>query len=197
MSKTRSIFDVFLSHPHTEAASVEEIGMLIEDNHNLHVWLDKWLIVPGEHWQQAIAQGLNRAKCCAVFVGKDTPHGWFKEEIERALNIQSKNNKFRVIPVLLPGSIDINVDDFVQLRTWVDFRKGLHDAYALHSLICGIKGIPPGRGPDPSKFIDDKFSAVMEDLGKIRELRNKSLIEKEVAVEYQKKLLETIILIRG
>jgi len=77
-------FDVFLSHAHTEAEVVESIGIKLEDEAGLRVWLDRWVLVPGEHWQQQMAKGLDQAKTCAVCVGSNTPAGWFREEIERA-----------------------------------------------------------------------------------------------------------------
>lgn len=45
------IFDVFLSHAHLDAEIVESLGSKLEDIEGLRVWLDKWVLVPGEHWQ--------------------------------------------------------------------------------------------------------------------------------------------------
>lgn len=36
-------FDVFLSHPHSEADAVESIGDKLEDEAGLRVWLDRWI----------------------------------------------------------------------------------------------------------------------------------------------------------
>ena len=140
-------YDVFLSHSHDDAKLVEVLGDRIEDEAELRVWLDKWILIPGDHWQRAMSKGLYKAKTCVVCIGKKTPMGWFKEEIERALNRQTKDPSFRVIPVILPGADSAVVDDFLELRTWVNFKDGLNDLEAFHSLICGIRGIPPGRLP--------------------------------------------------
>jgi len=131
----KNLFDVFLSHSHNDTDCVVTLAKKIEDDHGLHVWLDRWILIPGEGWQQAMARGLNQANSCAVFIGKETPRGWFKEEIQRALNRQTKDSQFRVIPVLLPGSDDMNVDDFLELRTWVDFRNGINDINCL-IIVC-------------------------------------------------------------
>ncbi len=139
-------FDVFLSYSHTDAEWVEHLARRLEDEHGFRVWLDKWVLVPGQPWQQAMARGIDQAGCCAVCIGEYTPIGWFKREIERALDRQTKVSSFRVIPVLLPIAKRINVDDFLELNTWVDFR-GADQDYAFHVLVCGVKGIPPGRGP--------------------------------------------------
>jgi len=138
-------FDVFLSHPHTEAEAVESIGSRLADETGLRVWFDRWILVPGQHWQQQMARGLEQAQTCAVFFGASTPSGWFREEIQRALNRQTKESVFRVIPVILPNGDRRLVDDFLELRTWVEFKNGLTDADAFHLLVCGIRGVPPGR----------------------------------------------------
>jgi hypothetical protein len=140
-------FDVFLSHAHSDAEVVEKLGIRLSNEVKLKVWLDKWVLVPGEHWQQEMAKGLNQARTCAICIGAHTPEGWFREEIERAINRQVRDNAFRVIPVILPGDNQNLVDNFLELRTWVDFKNGIHDNHAFHILVSGIQWIPPGRNP--------------------------------------------------
>ena len=140
--------------------------------------------MPGEHWQQEIAKGLDQAKSCAVFIGKQTPTGWFKEEIQAALNRQSKDHAFRVIPVILPGGDKSLVGNFLELRTWIDFSKSLEDEYNFHKLACGITGIAPGRNP----FHKDTSSSVQK-LKQIRDLRLEQLIDDPVALEAQRMIL--------
>ncbi len=148
MSQEREeIFDVFLSHSHTDAEWVEELAKRLEDRQKLKVWLDVWELVPGESFIQGMARGINQANSCAVCISKQTPKGWFQQEIERALNRKASDPSFRVIPLLLPDAETYNVDDFLGLKTWVHFKEGIDDEMAFHRLICGIKGLPPGRGP--------------------------------------------------
>ncbi len=139
-------FDVFLSYAHIDAEWVEDLAIRLEDEAGLRVWLDKWILIAGQPWQQATARAIGQAKSCIVCIGEYTPVGWFKREIERALDRQTRTPTFRVIPLLLPGAKSVNVDDFLELNTWVDFRH-TNTAYAFHLLVCGVKGIPPGRWP--------------------------------------------------
>lgn len=139
-------FDVFLSHAHRDAEWVENLAICLENEANFRVWLDKWILIPRSSWQQAMARGLDQTNCCAICISDHTPDGWFKREIERALNRQTKTPTFRVIPVLLPNADAVNVDDFLELNTWVDFRQP-DPWYAFHVLVCGVKGISPGRWP--------------------------------------------------
>jgi hypothetical protein len=183
-------FDVFLSHAHAEAEAVESIGIKLEDDAGLRVWLDRWVLVPGEHWQQEMAKGLDQAKTCAVCVGSNTPSGWFREEIERALNRQSRDPSFRVIPVILPNGDRKLIDSFLELRTWVEFSTSIEDPDALHLLVCGVRGVPPGRRPHDKTHRGRGLASLREKLSNIRDLRLAGLIDEGVALEFQRRLVD-------
>jgi tetratricopeptide (TPR) repeat protein len=138
-------YDVFLSHAHGDAEAVETLAGRLADEAGFEVFLDKWVLVPGETWQPALAKGLDQAASCAVFIGNKAHAGWFKQEVQRALNRQASEPTFRVIPVILPGGDPALVNDFLELRTWVQFKDGLGDKEAFHRLVSGIKGVAPGR----------------------------------------------------
>ena len=68
--------------------------------------------------------------------------------IQRRVN--SRERKLRVLPVILPGgqrAKESELPGFLQGTTWVEFRQSIDEEDALHRLVCGIKGIPPGRRP--------------------------------------------------
>jgi TIR domain-containing protein len=186
-------FDVFLSHAHIDAALVGELAKRLTDDAAFDVWLDRWILVPGGHWQQEMAKGLNYARTCAVCIGKQTPQGWFREEIEHALNRQAKDQSFRVIPVILPGGDQNIIDNFLALRTWVDFSGGLANEETFHILVSGIKGVPPGRAPQTQDADEHKMRFVREQLARIRALRSEQLIDDMIALEYQRRLLDRMI----
>jgi len=191
--KDDEIFDVFLSHAHVDAEVVELLATKLVDEAGFRVWLDRWVLVPGEHWQQEMALGLDKAKTCVACIGQHTPKGWFREEIERALNRQVKDNSFRVIPVILPDGDPSLVDSFLELRTWADLRKGLNDNYAFHVLRSGIAGTPPGRNPYMGIADAAKVNMVREKLARIRVLRSENLIDDDIALEYQRRLLDSLM----
>lgn len=189
MIDSPTTFDVFLSHSHMDALWVEDLARRLEDEYSLRVWLDKWLLIPGTPWQQAMARGLNQAATCAVCVGAHTPVGWFREEIERALDLQTKNNEFRVIPVLLPDAAADVIPEFLSLRTWADFRDGQDQSYALHVLVQGIRGLPVGRwqtsvlhdGTNSLEFYERK----LEELHRLKRFG----VHDEVVIEFERKIL--------
>jgi TIR domain-containing protein len=201
MLPQENLYDVFLSHSHRNADAVEVLAQKLEDEAGFRVWLDKWILVPGGHWQQEMAKGLNEAKTCAVCIGENTPTGWFREEIERALNRQTKDNQFRVIPVLLPDSDEKLVDNFLELRTWVDLRAGLDQSAAFSYLVSGIMGIPPGRNPvnqrGQQEIIakeEEYLIEIRQNLTRIRILQREGLIGIDIVLEYQRKILDKMII---
>jgi len=183
---------VFLSYSHLYSEKVEELASRLEDEEGFNVWLDKWKLIPGDRsWQHEMARGLDQSKCCVVCIGEFTLTGWFKEEIQRALNRQvTKNSSYRVIPLLLPGSNIENVDDFLENRTWVDFRDGSNLDYEFHRLVCGIKGVSPGRFTLPKSSDASSGNPTESKLKKLRYFREKGLIDEEVHCEYQRKCLD-------
>lgn len=183
-------FDVYLSHFYTETDIVEELAKRIEDNVGLKVRFDKWIQIPGKNCYQV---GLNNTKCIVVCIGENTPEWWLKEEIARALNCQMEDGDFRVIPLLLPNAKEINREDFLLLKTWIDFRNGIKDGKAFHYLISGIKGVAPGRYIDNTNSSPkrEKMIVVKQKLELIHELGE--LLHDDVIKDYQKKLLDEII----
>ena len=183
-------FDVFLSHSHTDAEWVEKnLAVRLVDECGFRVWLDKWMLIPGQSFVQGMARGIDQAHCCAVCIGEHTPLGWFRQEIQRALNRQVRDPSFRVFAILLPGAKDVNVDDFLELNIWVDFRSS-DTAYAFHVLVSGVKGEPPGKWP-PKETLTMKTSADVE--AKLRELhrfKQENWVDPSIAVEFQRTVLK-------
>ncbi len=151
-----SLFHVFLSHNSDDKPAVEELARRLKAD-GLDGWLDKWYLVPGQPWQQAIEQALADSGSVAVFVGPGGFGPWQNEEMRVALSkrVKDGDGKFRVIPVLLPGGTREELDRlpaFLLELTWVEFRESLDDADAYHRLKSGILGLSPGLPPGQSVF---------------------------------------------
>lgn len=187
MAKTK--FDVFLSHSHTDAACVEDLAKRLIDQENLNPWLDKWEIVSGSSWQQAISKGLEEAGCCAICLGANLPDGWFQKECEVALNQQAASVEFRVIPVLIKGANPALVSVFLKTNDWIDFRNATTSDYMFYRLVCGIRGQKPGRyepkpanGPALTTAIEAAFA-------EIRDWEAKGLVSKLEAAKQRNRLM--------
>src|SRR5262249_45725766 len=98
-------YDVFLSHSSADKEAVEAIARRLEDEAALHPFLDKWHLIPGNPWQEALEEALDIARTCAVFIGPYGVSPWQNEEMYCALDDRVRRTGFRVIPVLLPGAM--------------------------------------------------------------------------------------------
>ena len=170
--------DAFFSHSHLYKSIVREIAEYMEDEYDLNIWLDSWKLIAGEKWIQEIESGLDNSKSCIVFWGEHNSTGWFQDEVELALNIQSKRRNYRVVPVLLPNSSNLPESKFLSLRTAIDLRENIKDEEELYRLYCAIIGKIPGRFKKAQTDVEQK-------LENLKKLHNKNLIEKEVLIQLQ------------
>jgi WD40 repeat protein len=147
---------VFLSHSSADKPAVEELARRLAKE-GIQAWLDKWNLIPGDPWQPAIEKALAESETCAVFVGTSGLHSWQNEEMRAAIDrrVGEIGRHFRVIPVLLPGAERAersSLPTFLAATTWVEFRDSLDDADAFHRLVCGIRGLEPGPGPEQAFY---------------------------------------------
>jgi hypothetical protein len=146
-------YDVFLSHNSQDKPAVERLARRLTDEAGLRPFLDKWHLVPGEPWQEAIEEALDACQTVAVFLGPSGIGSWENEEMRSALEERVRDKSRRVIPVLLPGAPDPRekpLPRFLRRMTWVDFRSGLDDEDAFQRLVAGIRGVAPGAIGAPS-----------------------------------------------
>lgn len=150
---TKPKYDVFLSHNSVDKPAVEELARRLAGEAGLNPFLDKWHLVPGEPWQEALEAALTDSKTVAVFLGPTGISPWENEEMRSALEERVHDKTRRVIPVLLPGAPeprDRPLPRFLRRLTWVDFRGGLTDEEAFNRLVAGIRGAAPGQSVRPS-----------------------------------------------
>lgn len=145
-----SQYDVFLCHSRIDKPEVEELARRLKQE-GIEPFLDKWNLIPGQPWQEALEKALRQSAACAVIIGSGPFGPWQSEEMRVALafRVCDCRGKFPVIPVLLPGAERPRGRDlpaFLRRMTWVEFPKSLNDEQAFHRLVCGIRGIAPGPG---------------------------------------------------
>jgi hypothetical protein len=130
-----------------------------------------------------------------VFIGKKTPSGWFNQEIQKALDRRANDDAFRVMAVLLPGSDEKTIGSYLGLRTWVDFRKGLDNEREFHVLVCGIKGVAPGKGPEQTKQREaDIVDVVIQKASQIKKIFEEGAIDLMTAQKCWEKLIDNYIM---
>lgn len=144
-------YDLFLSHNSKDKAAVQYLAARLEDESGFKIFLDIWNLVPGAPWQEALERALEKSRVVMVFLGPSGISAWHNEEMRAALNARAQDPRRGVIPVLLPGGQKPpqgKIPAFLRRLTWVAFQDSLDDEDALHRLVAGVRGQPPGRGAD-------------------------------------------------
>ncbi|MCZ6553138.1 MAG: toll/interleukin-1 receptor domain-containing protein, partial [SAR324 cluster bacterium] len=118
------------------------IDFRILEDEGLTVFLDRWYLVPGHSWPKALEEALKNCQAVSVFLGPHAMGGWQQRERDLALNRQTRDSTFPVIPVLLPGADPAL--EFLNLNTWVDMRDGIDDPLAIAVLVAAARGQAPG-----------------------------------------------------
>ena len=133
-------YDVFLSYHWHDQVSVLALAEKLRAQ-QLNVFLDRLYLTPGQPWLQLLEQALASCGAVAVCVGQGEMGSWQQREKNLALDRQTQEKGFPVIPVLLPGAEPPL--GFLNQNTWVDFRAGLSDELSLQLLAAAIRGEPP------------------------------------------------------
>lgn len=137
-------FDVFFSYHWRDHASVEAVARALTER-GVRVFLDRWHMVPGQPWPQALERTLASCKSVAVFLGVEGLGPWQQRESDLALDRQGREPGFPVIPVLLTRADPAL--GFLKLNTWVDLSASIADAAAIEALCAAIRGqLPDSAG---------------------------------------------------
>jgi tetratricopeptide (TPR) repeat protein/KaiC/GvpD/RAD55 family RecA-like ATPase len=134
------MYDLFISYHSLDHAAVELVANALRQR-GLRPYLDRWYLIPGRSWLDTLEKSLADCNGAAIFLG---PHGmgrWQQREKELALDRQTGNPNFFVIPVLLAGADPAL--GFLSLNHWVDLRGG-PSSEAIETLVCAALGQPPG-----------------------------------------------------
>ncbi|WP_233847207.1 nSTAND1 domain-containing NTPase [Paraburkholderia sp. HD33-4] len=151
-------FDVFLSYHWRDHAQVESLARRLREA-GLRVFLDRWYLVPGTNWVNALDTTLTRCRSVAVCLGAEVGPWQQREQysaLERQVAEERSGTAFPVIPVLLPGA-DSPLG-FLRQNTWVDLRANLDDPVRFMVLTRAIRGEPPG--PEAQSAVQQTLSQV-------------------------------------
>ncbi|MEX1366726.1 MAG: toll/interleukin-1 receptor domain-containing protein [Nannocystaceae bacterium] len=131
-------YDVFFSYSSADLETVEAIAKRLQDERGLRPYLDEWYLVPGKKVQPALIAALSKSKAVAVFLGAGGKGPWQDLEEQLAVDHSVATDK-SLFAVLLPGSSPEDVDGFIRIRRWLDFRERYDDI----GLVAGILGCAP------------------------------------------------------
>ena len=140
------MYDIFISYRTTRVDWVETLA------HNLvaqsySIFLDRWELIPGQHFPGQIHQALSNALCAILVATPDaSDSGWVQQELQLMISLQNSLSGFFYVPIVFGAFPDL---PFVETVHAVDFGDSSPAGYsrAFQRLFCGLKQQPPG--PDP------------------------------------------------
>ena len=136
------LYDVFLSHNSKDKMLVEEIASELESKYPIKVFLDKWHIMAGETWQEALEDALYKSRDIAVFISSNGLGPWHNEEFRSALEEILNDRKERlIIPILINKSEIKDIPRFLKRRKFIDIRNTSNLEKSIGDLANSIRRI--------------------------------------------------------
>jgi hypothetical protein len=129
--------NLFLSHAGEDSAAAKDLANRLRQA-GLEVWLDVDELKPGDRWMEALEQALARATAFAVCVGRSGIQRWVDREVRVALDRNTRDHSFRIIPILGPGSAPESLPAFLSHHQWLDLRQGVREPSELQQLVGAI-----------------------------------------------------------
>lgn len=92
---------IFLCHASEDKPFVEKLADDLRE-YGITVWLDKFEIKVGDSLLEKINEGITESGCFAVILSaRSVNKPWVKHELQSAFAKKFKDNKFRIIPILV------------------------------------------------------------------------------------------------
>jgi hypothetical protein len=163
-------YDVFLSYRSTNGNAVQDLyDCFVEAG--LRPWFDRVEIRDGDVIFTRLAEGLRASRIVIAIVGADGGGPYQDEELWASI-AQSIKTGLRVIPVLLPGANEVdlqNVHPFLANRRWRKLNRIEPDDADVTALIRSIdpsKSLPTARVPqrEPRALQADGSDAALTNL---------------------------------
>jgi hypothetical protein len=132
---------VFLSHAGTDTQAAKELASVLRQA-GLEVWLDVDCLQPGDVWADELERALQRAGALVLYLGQFGVLNWLGREVRYALDRNTREPSFRLIPILGRGSQQQSLPPFLSQQQYLDLREGIASPEKLKELISGIKRQP-------------------------------------------------------
>ena len=130
----RFLYDVFLSHSSADKPVVRELAARLRDA-GLRVWLDEWIIQPGDLISQQIEQGLEQS-ALLLFCMSENAFGsdWAQLESHTAIFRDPLNRDRRFVTLRLD---DAPIKAMLRGYAYIDWRAEQHRERELRRLLEG------------------------------------------------------------
>ena len=133
-------YDVFMSHNSKDKPRVRQLAEQLQ-RAGMRVWLDEWVIKPGENIVLAIERGLETSQTLILCMSESAfKSGWVGLERSTAI-FRDPNNKYRrFIPLLLT---DCQIPEMLSCYKYIDFRRWSSEAFRELIVACEVDVVRP------------------------------------------------------
>lgn len=128
---------LFLSHAGEDSGAARELAGILREA-GLSVWLDVEELKPGDAWMPSLEAALRKADAFAVYVGRSGVSHWVDREVRVALDRNTREPDFRILPILGPGADPEVMPAFLSQHQWLDLRTGYDDPIRLQELVAAV-----------------------------------------------------------
>jgi GTPase SAR1 family protein len=159
-------YDVFLSHSAKDKPAVRDLAQRLKAD-GLRVWLDDWVIQPGDLIGSKIEQGLNQSRVLILVMSADAFESeWVTLERHTALFRDPTNAQRRFIPLRLD---DAEIKDALKPFAYVDWREKADEQYAKLLTACrpSLVRAEPADEPTPGPPSGHVFDVLRGHRGRI------------------------------
>lgn len=99
MKAEKFIYDIFFSYSYKDKSAVSELATKLKQD-GLNVWLDEWIIKPGDSIQQEIEEGLNRSRIFILVMSENVSSSEWSEFERYTFQYRDPiNQERRFIPI--------------------------------------------------------------------------------------------------
>jgi len=143
-------YDVFLAHNSQDKPRVRKVAERLKQA-GLRVWLDEWVIKPGDDVYLAIERGLEAARVQVLCLSPAALGSeWVTLERSTVLFRDPTNQGRRFVPLLLA---DCTLPDALRRYKYVDFRQETQTAFDELLAACReeAEAAPPTPQPEPKE----------------------------------------------
>src|SRR5262245_36324973 len=115
----KQTYDIFMSYRTTHADWVETLAHNLKAQSYSSIFLDRWQLIPGQHFPGAIYQALKNSHCAILVASPDaSDSGWVQQELQLMINLQTSGSGFFYVPIVIGEFPDLPFLETVQA---VDF----------------------------------------------------------------------------
>ena len=135
---------VFLSHASADAAGAKAVAQLLQ-NAGLTVWLELDQLTPGNPWLPALEAALEASTQFVVLVGETGVQRWVEREVRYALERNTRDPNYRVIPLLGPGANEEALPLFLKQQQYLRLDWRQPDPATVQQVAAAIRQVRQER----------------------------------------------------